>query len=280
MVVEESMTNPLRRGLPKEVPWTLGGSVRAVVLNCLRVPRSVERRLARRFIEDITDAGDGLLAVRLKAREDKLYFPDNLPQAALFQTLVEQLYSWHWHYYQIPQTQVEADDVVFDCGCAEGVFAFLARRRVARIYAFEPLPAFLKGLRRTFADSRNVEIVPCALAESPGSAYLHEAGISSSITSEPTATPVAIESIDHYCVQNNVRMSFLKADLEGYEMNVLRGAAEAIRANKPRVAITTYHRKDHALEIARWLKSLNPGYRMMIKGICRLNGSPIMLHAW
>jgi FkbM family methyltransferase len=274
------MTSLFRKDLPKNVPWTLGGSVKAWVMNCLRVPRPLERRLAERHIESIASAGDGLLAVQLKGYPGKLYFPESLPRCALFQTLVEQCYHWHWHYYQIPQTRVEAEDVVFDCGCAEGVFTFLTQQQAKQVFAFEPLPAFLRGLRRSFTGSPKVELVACALAENPGRAYLQEAGISSSITSEPTATSVAVESIDHYCAEYKVRMSYFKADLEGHEMNVLRGAAEAIRANKPRVAITTYHRKEHAVEIAAWLKSLHPGYRLLLKGICRLNGSPIMLHAW
>jgi FkbM family methyltransferase len=267
-------------GVPRDIPWTWGGSVSAWTLNCLRVPRPVERLLAGRFIENITEAGDNMLSLQIKGYEGKLYFSKEVTTTSLYQTLVEQLYSWHWHYYQVPQTRVRADDIVLDCGSAEGIFPFLNRRSARRIYAFEPLPAFIKGLQRTFGDDPAVIVVPAALAETPGTAYLHEAGLNSSLTSTPGGPAVKVDSVDHYCEEHKIEISYLKADLEGYEMHALRGAAESIRVCKPRIAITTYHRKEHAREISDWLKSLNPGYRFLLKGICRLNANPIMLHAW
>ena len=47
------------------------------------------------------------------------------------------------------------------------------------------MPSFIKGLQRTFAGDPVVVVVPDALAETPGVAYLQEAGISSSLTSTP-----------------------------------------------------------------------------------------------
>lgn len=262
------------------VPWTFGGSPWAWLMNCLRVVGPVERRLAERFIKARREVDGQRVAIQLQGYEGELFFPRELPIQTLFQTLVEQLYAWHWHYYQIPQTRITADDVVFDCGCAEGIFTFLNHRRAKQIIGFEPLPAFVESLTRTFSNTPNVKIVACALAEQPGSAFIREAGIGSALTSETTATPVSVESIDSYCEKHDARISYLKADLEGYEMNVLRGAAKAIKLRKPRVAITTYHNRDHAREIVGFLRSLNSDYQFLVKGICRFNGNPIMLHAW
>lgn len=274
------MKRLLRPDLPRDIPWTWGGSVAAWTMNCLRVPRPMERRLAARFVESLADAGDNMLSAQFKGHAGKLYFSKEVPVISLYQTVVEQFYDWHWHYYQLPQTRVGADDIVFDCGSAEGMFAFLNRRSARRIYAFEPLPSFVRGLQRTFAGDPVVVVVPDALAETPGVAYLQEAGISSSLTSTPGGLRVNLDSVDHYCAEHKIEISYLKADLEGYEMNLLRGAAESIHACKPRIAITTYHRKEHAREISDFLKSINPGYRFLLKGICRLNANPIMLHAW
>ena len=63
---------------------------------------------------------DNMLSVQIKGHPGKLYFSKDIPVRSLYQTLVEQLYRWHWHYYQLPQTRVGADDIVFDCGSAEG----------------------------------------------------------------------------------------------------------------------------------------------------------------
>ena len=249
-------------------------------MNYLRGLPRIQRHLAQRFIESVVDDEKEYLIVQVKGYKGKLYFPRNVPLGALFVTLPEQLYAWHWHYYQIPETRVEADDVVFDCGAAEGAFAFLNQHHRCSIHAFEPLPAFVKGLNRTFANSPNVHVVPAALADKPGSAFLHEEGMSSCLTTENTGKQVAVESIDHYCSENKIRLSYLKADLEGFEMSMLRGAVETIRAFKPRIAITTYHKPEDPIEISKWLKSVHPDYRMLLKGINRMHGNPVMLHAW
>jgi FkbM family methyltransferase len=268
------------RNLPDDVDHTLGGSLQAWFMNYLRGLSRVQRRLGQRLIESIADDGKQYLAIQVKGCRGTLYFPRNVPVGALLITLPEQLYSWHWHYYQIPQTRVHPDDTVFDCGSAEGAFAFVNQHLGCRIHAFEPLPAFVDGLKRTFAENPKVEVVSAALAEKPGLAYLHEEGMSSFLTAEKTGKQVAVESIDHYCFERHIPLSYLKADLEGFEMSMLRGAAESIRTYKPRIAITTYHKPEDPVEISRWLKKIHPGYRMLLKGVNRTHGNPVMLHAW
>jgi FkbM family methyltransferase len=268
------------KNLPGDVEYNLGGSVTSWLMNYLRGVPPIQRRLSSRLIQSIVDDKQEFLIVQVKGFPGRMYFPRNVPIGALFITLPEQLYSWHWHYYQIPQTRIEPGDVVFDCGSAEGAFAFLNRHLDCRIHAFEPLPSFVKGLQKTFADSPNVIVVAAGLADKPGVTYLHEEGMSSFLTSENTGREVAVESIDHYCSQNRIALSYLKADLEGFEMSMLRGAAETIRAHKPRIAITTYHKPEDPVEISRWLKSVNPNYRFLLKGINRTHGNPVMLHAW
>jgi len=249
-------------------------------MNCLRAIGKVEAYLAKRYIESVQQEADGDIAICLKGYQGQLYFPRELTVEGMFPLLIEQLCRWHWHYYQIPQTRIGAEDVVFDCGSAEGLFAFLNQRQARRIYAFEPLPRFVQSLRRTFQSDSNVEVVGAGLAEKPGTAHVHEAGVSSYLTSEPVGPSVTIESVDHFCKQRDVRISYLKADVEGHEMSLLAGASESIKVNKPKIAITTYHKKEHAGEIIGFLRNLNPGYKFLLKGICRPHGNPIMLHAW
>jgi len=262
-----------------KVPWTFGSPV-AWVMNCLRATGRFEAALGRRYIEDVQQETDGHVSIRLKGYAGRLYFPRELTVEGMFPLLIEQLCRWHWHYYQIPQTRIGSDDVVFDCGSAEGLFAFLNQRQARRIYAFEPLPLFVNSLHRTFQNGSNVEVVGAGLAEKPGTARVHEAGVSSYLTSESAGPAVNIESIDHFCEQHGVRMSYLKADVEGHELKLLAGASRSIKINKPKIAITTYHLPEHAVEIVGFLRALNPEYKFLLKGICRPHGNPIMLHAW
>ena len=58
----------------------------------------------------------------------------------------------------------------------------------------------------------------------------------------------------------------IKIDAEGADFDVLKGAVNVLMAGKPQIAVTTYHKDDHAEEIFRWLKELNVGYRFRLKG--------------
>ena len=255
---------------------TLAGSLYAWLCNMLAPPCTY---LARPLLRSV-EVRDGFLEVEFKHMPGKLFVFKDLPLIVLYQIVEEQRYSWNWHQYLIPQTSLSPDDVVFDCGCAEGLFPFLNQAHAKKFVCFEPLPEFLSGLNRTFAGNPRVVIVPEALGDQVQTAYLQKIGIASRIVMEPTPTPVAITTIDHYCESTATPLNYLKADVEGYELHMLRGAANSIRKYRPKIAITTYHACSHAEEISAFLRELVPDYQILIKGIEATNGAPVLLHAW
>ncbi len=256
---------------------SLGGAIPNWFLSCFGPTCNV---LAKRVIKEFYSEAE-FHKIRIRGYNNYLYLSKMLPIISLYQTLAEQLYDWQWHYYQIPQTKVLPSDIVVDCGCAEGIFSFINQETAKHIYAFEPLPEYIAGLAKTFEHADNVTIVNSALAERAGTAYLIRAGIASSITLEETNTQVNIDTVDRYCLEHDIKVSYIKADLEGYETNLLQGAAEVIRAYRPKIAITTYHKPHHADEISEYLLSIIPSYQILTKGIEHFhNGGPVMLHAW
>ncbi len=234
--------------------------------------------LAKRKITSIEKDGD-FFQLRLNGVSGTLFVDASQSLHSIYQTIVEQMYSWQWHYFETPETKIDGEEVA-DCGSAEGIFPFLTRSRAEKLYLFEPLPDFVKGLDRTFRNDAKVEIVNAALASKPGQAYLKRAGIASSIVNTPTDTPVEVMSLDSFETQRRCSISYIKADLEGFEVEMLRGAKEVIRANKPKIAITTYHVASHAEEIRRLLLHINPSYRLRVRGVEERTGAPVMLHAW
>jgi hypothetical protein len=60
-------------------------------------------------------------------------------------------------------------------------------------------------------------------------------------------------------------VDFIKMDIEGAEMQALRGAEESIRRFRPKMAITVYHSLEDFWEIPKWIAQLGLGYRFYLR---------------
>lgn len=128
--------------------------------------------------------------------------------------------------------------VVFDVGANEGhwLSSVLATSPTAQIHAFEPQPSLAK---RLIASHPGVRVNAMALGEEvnvlelfdyadhPGSqhASLLPGVIDKVYGKDARSQTVPVGTIDDYCVQHDVeKIDFLKIDVEGFELNILRGA--------------------------------------------------------
>jgi FkbM family methyltransferase len=71
-------------------------------------------------------------------------------------------------------------------------------------------------------------------------------------------------TIDTFVEQSGNRLDLIKLDVEGSEMNVLHGAAKAIRQWRPKHALSLYHRREHFLEIPEFLLECHSDYRFSL----------------
>ena len=170
--------------------------------------------------------------------------------------------------------------MVVDCGAGVGTFTISAAEKAKKVYAIEPFQDSLIPLKLTFRKNRRVIIIPFAVGEKPGKAYMTGDVFGTGILSSNTISPVDIKTIDQLFFEKNIKITYLKADLEGYEMQMLKGASKTIKKFKPKIAITTYHKKNDHIYICNFLKKLNPSYHFYLRGVDRRHGNPIMLHAW
>ena len=240
------------------------------------------RRCARKAqpnIRRIAEHGD-YVVVYLNGLERSLYYPKEFAVGSLYQVVAELCYPRDWHYYEIEQTRVAPGDVVVDCGAAEGLFSLMAADRATKVYAIEPMTRFVEAMRLTFSGLGNVEVVPVALSDSEGSAYLSGRGISSTLNTSGDGERVKVATLDTLFFKRDIPVSYIKADLEGHELSMLKGARETIKKHSPKIAVTTYHVAEHAGSIAAYLRDINPRYRIKVKGIEERAGAPVLLHAW
>ncbi|MBO9732230.1 MAG: FkbM family methyltransferase [Chitinophaga sp.] len=223
---------------------------------------------------------------RIRGYNDLFVYPASAPMYSLAMVLSESR-PWHWHYYEIPQTAVVAGDVVVDCGSAEGLFAFRHQYTAGHIFIMEPLPLFQDSLKELFGQNNAITILPVAAGDKCQQAYLSmtsgttalDATIQTS-AGDGHALEVSVVTIDSLFASRGIKIDYLKADIEGFEENMIRGALETIRISKPKIAITTYHKGQNYHTLIELIKGVVPEYNHLIKGIHYLTGNPVMLHMW
>lgn len=198
----------------------------------------------------------------------------------LLYILGENLSPRSWHYYTTHETPVLEGDIVADCGAGVGTFTLLAQSRAKQVFAIEPFPEAKKLLKQTFKNNRKVTILPYILGEKPKKAFMSGDIFGYNVTSEKNGTPIQVTTIDKLFLDKGISLNFLKADLEGTEMQMLEGAKNTIKKYTPKIAITVYHNKNDHIIFMKFLKTINPNYNFSLRGIDWRNGNPILLHAW
>ena len=172
--------------------------------------------------------------------------------------------------YDHPQTGPQPDNLIVDCGAYTGDTAreFLERLGGrASIHALEPFPANFAELEELAASLPPGTVVPMKVAAGAvhGTAILAAEGDHTSMyprleTSGTAGIPVAIERLDDLFAGS--RVDYVKMDIEGAEMDALRGAAVLITRDKPTMVIASYHRPDDLWEIPRLVESIEPRFRL------------------
>jgi len=59
--------------------------------------------------------------------------------------------------------------------------------------------------------------------------------------------------------------TFIKMDIEGAELNALKGAEDTIKNNAPKLAICIYHQLNDFWEIPMYLKRIMPEYSFYVR---------------
>jgi FkbM family methyltransferase len=168
------------------------------------------------------------------------------------------------------QNYVKQGDIVIDVGGNIGFFVLILDELVGKegkIFSFEPSKRLKDRLEKTIKinNIQNVTIVNLALGESEGSTTLHynpkQTGLSSIVTDfdkSSISEEIQITTLDKFLENITGRISFLKIDTEGYEPQVLKGAMEFIKRDKPTIYIELGgNYQNSSAEALKILKELN-----------------------
>ena len=171
--------------------------------------------------------------------------------------------------YQHPAVLPAPGDIVLDAGLFDSTvlrrFA-LAVGSQGHCYGFEPEPNNLAFVRKTiqqFGNPGNITLVDKGLFSCRGHMYISAQGPSGVL--QPIAcgdsSPCVVIDVDSFVEEYSLpRVDLIKMDIEGAEMDALRGAVKSIQRWKPKLHICAYHHIHDVIDIPVFIKQIVPSY--------------------
>lgn len=178
--------------------------------------------------------------------------------------ILDELY--YKQYFDLKVLPKEEDEVFVDGGCFDlqtaHAFSEWSGNKYKRIYCFEPDPVNYKNCCKRVWDDR-IELLNAGLWNKSCQLSFNSSGDIASKISEKGALLVDAVALDARLAKEKV--TFIKMDIEGAELQALEGAQNIICKYKPKLAICVYHLKEDIWAIPEYILKLNPSYKLYLR---------------
>lgn len=163
-----------------------------------------------------------------------------------------------------------------DCGAADGdtakTFMDVAKYEFDRLWMVEPAPVHreaLEDLMRSMSGKKfegKLSHHSCGVGDKEYSASFYQDGNGSRVSENENSMKIDIKRIDDFLDDSP---TFIKMDIEGFELSALKGAESSIRNGKPKMAISAYHRASDFVDISSYVLSIDPNYKIGLRHHCK-----------
>ncbi|MHA1491978.1 MAG: FkbM family methyltransferase [Promethearchaeota archaeon] len=135
-----------------------------------------------------------------------------------------------------------------------------------RIYAFEPELINFNLLLKTIKINNLRKVMPInqGLGEKKESLKFKSHGILSQISEEGEQS-ISVIGIDNFVFEKNLKIGLIKLDIEGFELNVIKGARKTIKKFKPILLIAIYHNGKQFFETIKHIQEIDANYHFIIR---------------
>ncbi len=174
-------------------------------------------------------------------------------------------------------TQESDDEYFIDAGAYIGdtlrQFIEFKQNKFKYILSLEPFEECFEELKMMviseFDGDKRIEIEKKALSNQNETIKINQSlGASNSITRAVfEESQTVFEEIETICLDdlNLEKVTFIKMDIEGSELDALNGAVGTIRRFTPKLAICVYHKPEDIFVIPNWIQSLNLNYKYYMR---------------
>ena len=169
------------------------------------------------------------------------------------------------------------NEVFVDCGCFDGATCYsfagwCGHKGFDHIYSFEADPKNYERCKELLAPLGKCELFPYGTSDSNKKVYFASEGFETScIISKEEAEKRNFEGVEQIetraldDVLAGKRVTFIKMDIEGAEYEALIGARKLITENRPRMAISVYHKYEDFVTLAALVLEMHPDYRIAFR---------------
>lgn len=189
--------------------------------------------------------------------------------------LLDRIDTWLLESYSLHNLcEVEPGDTVFDCGTYTGnTSVYFAQKtgETGHVYGFEPAPSTFEDYSENIRSYANITPINAGLTDKSkildaSTVMAFAANGTGARLADDGDVDVPVTAIDIFCETRGIqRVDFIKMDVESAEADVLRGATETIRAYRPKMALSAYHKPEDLFELPQLVSSICPGYKFTLR---------------
>lgn len=109
---------------------------------------------------------------------------------------------------------------------------------------------------------KNIFLLPLGVSDEEGTLFFDPNHGSASSISTSGSSKIDVVTIDETVKE---KITFIKMDLEGWELKALQGAKNHILENHPKMAISIYHNAADFRKIPEFILSLRDDYELYLR---------------
>jgi FkbM family methyltransferase len=157
------------------------------------------------------------------------------------------------------------DPIFIDAGGYDGeTTAEFCRRfpKYRKVYIFEPSEKNINLAQVKLSNLHNIEYIDKGLSDVADSVWFNADAGSASAIATSGSEKIDVIPLDLYPTE---KLSFIKMDLEGWELPALHGARNHILKDFPVLAISAYHKASDFWQIFEYVYSLHSDYKVYLR---------------
>lgn len=170
-------------------------------------------------------------------------------------------------YFDLQPMPHDNEEVFVDVGCFDGEtvrnFIKWSGNQYKEIISFEPDNICYPKCKEVLKDIQNYTIINKGLWNKETTLYFNASGDSRSNVSDEGNIEIHTCRLDEEL--KDKKITFIKMDIEGAEREALLGAEKILREQKPKLAISIYHKKEDIWELPSLILEMNPNYQFYIR---------------